>query len=190
MHCKHTRANLSRPGELVPNDERFRSPTAHFEWGNIRIQTSKAKLSTEIAEPGSAQALDAVKATAGWEPAEAKADGTPQPPKPLPKRYVRLLRDTRAAIDRAKAEGGTAGAALEGGKVWLERPGCKSQADARARALIELEMLLNFWGAAADGMPENLKAEACYEVAMGDVELDEGPVGIIMSYLHKEDHEN
>jgi hypothetical protein len=53
MHCKHTRANLSRPGELVPNDERFRSPTAHFEWGNIRIQTSKAKLSTEIAEPGS-----------------------------------------------------------------------------------------------------------------------------------------
>jgi hypothetical protein len=141
--------------------------------------------------PGhAAQALDAVKATAGWEPAEAKADGTPQPPKPLPKRYVRLLRDTRAAIDRAKAEGGTAGAALEGGKVWLERPGCKSQADARARALIELEMLLNFWGAAADGMPENLKAEACYEVAMGDVELDEGPVGIIMSYLHKEDHEN
>ena len=55
---------------------------------------------------------------------------------------------------------------------------------------IELEMLLNFWGAAADGMPENLKAEACYEVAMGDVELDEGPVGIIMSYLHKENHEN
>ena len=29
-----------------------------------------------------------------------------------------------------------------------------------------------------------------YEVAMSDVELDEGPVGIIMSYLHKEDHEN
>jgi len=25
---------------------------------------------------------------------------------------------------------------------------------------------------------------------MSDVELDEGPVGIIMSYLHKEDHEN
>ena len=70
------------------------------------------------------------------------------------------------------------------------RPRRKSQADARARALIELEMLLNFWGAAADGMPENLKAEACYEVAMGDVELDEGPVGIIMPYLHKEDHEN
>ena len=48
------------------------------------------------------------------------------------------------------------------------------------------------WGRykAADGMPENLKAEACYEVAMGDVELDEGPVGIIMSYLHKENHEN
>jgi len=39
-------------------------------------------------------------------------------------------------------------------------------------------------------MPENLKAEACYEVAMGDVELDEGPVGIIMSYMHKEGHEN
>ena len=34
---------------------------------------------------------------------------------------------------------------------------------------------INFWGAVADGMPENLKAEACYEVAMGDVELDEGP---------------
>ena len=49
---------------------------------------------------------------------------------------------------------------------------------------------INFWGAVADGMPENLKAEACYEVAMGDVELDEGPVGIIMSYLHKEGHEN
>jgi len=29
-----------------------------------------------------------------------------------------------------------------------------------------------------------------YEAAMSDVELDEGPVGIIMSYLHKEDHEN
>jgi len=25
---------------------------------------------------------------------------------------------------------------------------------------------------------------------MSDVELDEGPVGIIMSYLHKEDLEN
>ena len=49
---------------------------------------------------------------------------------------------------------------------------------------------INFWGAVADGMPENLKAEACYEVAMGDVELDEGPMGIIMPYLHKEDHEN
>ena len=47
-----------------------------------------------------------------------------------------------------------AGAALEGGKVWLERPQCKTQADARARALIELEMLLNFWGAAADGEPQ------------------------------------
>ena len=32
----------------------------------------------------------------------------------------------------------------------------------------------NFWGAAE----------------VRDVELDEGPVGIIMSYLHKEDHEN
>ena len=50
--------------------------------------------------------------------------------------------------------------------------------------------VLKFWGAAADGMPENLKAEACYEVAMGDVELDEGPMGIILSYLQKEDHEN
>ena len=46
----------------------------------------------------------------------------------------------------------------------LERPGCKSQADARAHALIELEMLLNFWGAAVDGMPENFKAPVCYEV--------------------------
>ena len=111
-----------------------------------------------------------------------------------PKRYknVRLLRDIRFAIDWAKAvpEGGSAGAALEGGKVWLERPQCQSQADARACALIELEMLLNFWVAAADGMPENLKAGVCSEVAMGDVELDEGPVGIILSYLQKEDHEN
>ena len=38
--------------------------------------------------------------------------------------------------------------------MWLERPQCKTQADARARALIELEMLLNFWGAAADGEPQ------------------------------------
>jgi len=29
---------------------------------------------------------------------------------------------------------------------------------------IELEMLLNFWGAAVDGMPENFKAPVCYEV--------------------------
>jgi hypothetical protein len=27
------------------------------------------------------------------------------------------------------------------------------------------------------------KADACYEVAMGSVGLDEGPVGIILSYL-------
>ena len=66
----------------------------------------------------------------------------------------------------------------------------KSQADARARALIELQMLLNFWGAAADGMPESDIAGVCYEVAMGDVELDQGPMNIIMSYLHKEDREN
>ena len=39
--------------ELGPNDERFRSPETHFEWGDIQIQTSKAKLSTKIAEPGS-----------------------------------------------------------------------------------------------------------------------------------------
>jgi hypothetical protein len=32
--------------ELGPNDERFRSPETHFEWGDIQIQTSKAKLST------------------------------------------------------------------------------------------------------------------------------------------------
>ena len=32
--------------ELVPNDERFRYPETHyFEWGDIQIQTSKAKLS-------------------------------------------------------------------------------------------------------------------------------------------------
>ena len=137
--------------------------------------------------PGhAAQALDAVKATAGWEPAEAKADGTPQPPKPLPKRYVRLLRDIRAATEWAKV----ATPPWPWGKVWLERPDCKSQADARARALIELQMLLNFWGAAADGMPESDIAGVCYEVAMGDVELDQGPMNIIMSYLHKEDREN
>ena len=35
-----------------------------------------------------------------------------------------------------------------------------------------------------------LKQDGCYDVAMGDVELDEGPVSIILSYLHKEDHEN
>jgi hypothetical protein len=74
--------------------------------------------------------------------------------------------------------------------VWLEWPRCQSQADACARAPIELEMLLNFWGAAVDGMPKSLKAEACYEVAMGSVGLDEGPVGIILSYLQKEDHKN
>jgi hypothetical protein len=45
-------------------------------------------------------------------------------------------------------------------------------------------------------MPENLKAEACYEVAMGDVELNEAPVRghhhmcMCMPYLHTEDHEN
>ena len=39
-------------------------------------------------------------------------------------------------------------------------------------------------------MPESDIAGVCYEVAMGDVELDEGPMNIIMSYLHKEDHEN
>ena len=50
--------------------------------------------------------------------------------------------------------------------------------------------LLNFWGAALDGKPESYMAGVCYEVAMGDVELDQGPMKIIMSYLHKEDHEN
>ena len=34
------------------------------------------------------------------------------------------------------------------------------------------------------------RKDGCYDVAMGDVELDEGPVSIILSYLHKEDHEN
>ena len=43
---------------------------------------------------------------------------------------------------------------------------------------------------AVDGMPESLKADACYEVAMGSVGLAEGPVGIILSYLQKEDHKN
>ena len=89
---------------------------------------------------------------------------------------MRLLRDIRAAIEWAKV----ATPPWPWGKVWLERPDCKSQADARARALIELEMLLNFWGAAADGMPESDIAGVCYE----------GPMNIIMSYLHKEDHEN
>ena len=67
-----------------------------------------------------------------------------------------------------------------------KRPHCKSQVDARARALIELQMLLNFWGAALDGKPESYMAGVCYEVAMGDVDLDQGPMKIIMSYLHKE----
>ena len=49
--------------------------------------------------PGhAARALDAVKATAGWEPAEVKPDGTPRPPRKLPKRYVKLLRDIQAAV--------------------------------------------------------------------------------------------
>ena len=39
-------------------------------------------------------------------------------------------------------------------------------------------------------MPESDIAGVCYEVAMGDVELDQGPMNIIMSYLHKEDREN
>ena len=40
-------------------------------------------------------------------------------------------------------------------------------------------MRLNFWGAAADGVPEEAKAEACYEIAMGHNALDEGPLTII-----------
>ena len=56
--------------------------------------------------------LDAVKAAAGWEPAEVKPDSTPRLPIKLPKRYVKLLRDIRAAV-------GWYGEA-EGGKVWLE----------------------------------------------------------------------
>jgi hypothetical protein len=31
----------------------------------------------------------------------------------------------------------------------------------------------------------NLKGGVCYEMAIGDVELDEGPLNIIMAYLHK-----
>ena len=48
------------------------------------------------------------------------------------------------------------------------------------------------WGAAADtdGVPEEAKAEACYEIAMGHNALDEGPLTIILSYLQKGDHEN
>ena len=129
-----------------------------------------------------ARALDAVKATAGWEPTAMKPDGTPRPPRKLPKRYVNLLRDIRAAVDWY---GGA-----EGGRIWLEAPQSQPQADARARALIELEHLLSFWGAAADGSTEDVRAEACYEIAMGDEPLDEGPVAIILSYLQKEDHEN
>lgn len=133
--------------------------------------------------PGhAARALDAVKATAGWEPAEVKPDGTPRPPRKLPKRYVKLLRDIQAAVSWYGE--------AEGGKVWLEAPQSQAQADARARALMELERLLNFWGAAANGIPEEAKAEACYEVAMGELELNEGPLTIILSYLQKEDHEN
>ena len=157
--------------------------------GGMRLGFARVPAPWPSDRPGhAAQALDAVKATAGWEPAEVSryADGTPRPPKPLPKRYVRLLRDIRAASEWAKV----ATPPWPWGKVWLERPDCKSQADARARALIELQMLLNFWGAAADGMPESDIAGVCYEVAMGDVELDQGPMNIIMSYLHKEDREN
>ena len=61
-----------------------------------------------------ARALDAVKATAGWEPTEMKPDGTPRPPRKLPKRYVNLLRDIRAAVDWY---GGA-----QGGRIWLEAP--------------------------------------------------------------------
>jgi hypothetical protein len=157
--------------------------------GGMRLGFARVPAPWPSDRPGhAAQALDAVKATAGWEPAEVSryADGTPRPLKPLPKRYVRLLRDIRAATEWAKV----ATPPWPWGKVWLERPDCKSQADARARALIELQMLLNFWGAAADGMPESDIAGVCYEVAMGDVELDQGPMNIIMSYLHKEDREN
>ena len=39
-------------------------------------------------------------------------------------------------------------------------------------------------------VPEEAKAEACYEAAMGHYALDEGPLTIILSYLQKEDHEN
>ena len=95
---------------------------------------------------------------------------------------VNLLRDIRAAVDWY---GGA-----EGGRIWLEAPQSQPQADARARALIELEHLLSFWGAAADGIPEEARAEACYEVAMGHNGLNEGAVAIIQSYLQKEDHEN
>ena len=111
-----------------------------------------------------------------------KPDGTPRPPRKLPKRYVNLLRDIRAAVDFY-------GGVFEG-RIMLEAPQSQPQADARARALIELEHLLSFWGAAADGIPEEARAEACYEVAMGHNGLDEGPVAIIQSYLQKEDHEN
>ena len=31
----------------------------------------------------------------------------------------------------------------------------------------------------------NLKGGVCYEMAIGDVELDEGPLNIIMAYLLK-----
>ena len=111
-----------------------------------------------------------------------KPDGTPRPPRKLPKRYVNLLRDIRAAVDFY-------GGVFEG-RIMLEAPQSQPQADARARALIELEHLLNFWGAAADGVPEEARARTCYGIAMGELDLAKGPVDIVMSYLQKEDHEN
>jgi hypothetical protein len=43
--------------ELGPNDERFRSPETHFEWGDIQIQTSTAKLSISTSRSPSASQL-------------------------------------------------------------------------------------------------------------------------------------
>ena len=88
-------------------------------------------------------------------------------------------RDIRAAIDWAKAEGGTAGAALKragsrgkrGVARKARRRACNSQAD-RPRPCPDRagDAAQVLGGGPADGMLESLKTEACYEVAMGDVD--------------------
>jgi hypothetical protein len=115
--------------------------------------------------------------------------------------YVRLLRATSALPStgpRRRAgprEQLSKGRDLAGSEVWLERPGVGRaipRPTARARALIELEMLLKFWGAAprtACRRASRPRRATRWPWATS-IELDEGPVGIILSYLQKEDHEN